>query len=62
MSKELRVGQYSRMRALLKALDPLDQFGSAAAHSAAIMALELATLSSPLAGDASLHRDNDVVK
>jgi hypothetical protein len=46
----------------MKALDPLDQFGSAAAHSAAIMALELATLSSPLAGDASLHRDNDVVK
>ena len=46
----------------MKALDPLDQFESSAAHSAAIMAFELAALSSPLAGDVSLHRDNDDVK
>ena len=46
----------------MKALDPLDKFESSAAHSAAIMALELATLSSLLAGDASLHCDENVVK
>ena len=45
----------------MKALDPLDQFESSAACSAAIMALELAALLSPLAGDTSLHRDDDVV-
>ena len=45
----------------MKALDPLDQFESSAAHSAAIMALELAALSLPLAGDTSLHRDDNVV-
>ena len=46
----------------MKALDPLDQFESSAAHSAAIKTFELAALLSPLAGDASLHRDDDVVK
>ena len=50
------------MRAPLKALDPLDQFESSTAHSAAIMAFELAALPSLSAGDASLHGDNDVVK
>ena len=50
------------MRAPIEALDPVDQFESLAAQSAAIMAFELAALSSPLAGDASLHGDNDVVK
>ena len=39
----------------MKALDPLDQFESSAAHSAAIKAFELA-------GDASLHCDDNVVK
>ena len=61
IAAEILVG-YKRMRALMKALDPLDQFESSAAHSAAIKAFELAALSSPLAGDASLHRDDDVVK
>ena len=46
----------------MKALDPLDQFESSAAHSAAIKTFELAALLSSLAGDASLHRDDDVVK
>ena len=50
------------MRALIEALDPLDQFESSAAHSAAIMAFELAALLSPWARDASLHGDDDVVK
>ena len=50
------------MRALIEALDPFDQIESSAAHSAAIMAFELAALSLPLAGDAGLHGDNDVVK
>ena len=45
----------------MKALDPLDQFESSAAHSAAIMAFELAALSSPWARDASLHGGDDVV-
>ena len=49
-------------RALLKALDPLDQFESSAAHSAAIMAFKLAALLLSWAGDASLHGDGDVVK
>ena len=46
----------------MKALDPLDQFKSSTACSPTIMALELAALLSPLAGDASLHRDDDMVK
>ena len=46
----------------MKALDPLDQFESSAAHSAAIKAFELAASLLPLAGDTSLHRDDDVVK
>ena len=50
------------MRALIEALDPFYQFESSAAHSAAIMAFELAALSPPWARDASLHRDDDVVK
>ena len=52
---------YRRMRALIEALDPLDQFESSAAHSAAIVAFELAALLSPWARDASLHGDDDVV-
>ena len=50
------------MRALIEALNPIDQFKSSAAHSAAIMAFELAALPLPSAGDASLHGDDDVVK
>ena len=46
----------------MKALDPFDQFESSAAHSVAIKAFELAALLSPLAGDANLHRDDNVVK
>ena len=46
----------------MKDLNTLDQFESSAAHFAAIKAFELAALSLPLAGDASLHRDDDVVK
>ena len=46
----------------MKALDPVDQFESSVAHSVAIVAFDLAALLSPLAGDASLHRDDDVVK
>ena len=53
---------YRQMRALIAALDTLDQLESSAAHSAAIMAFELAALSPPWAREASLHRDNDVVK
>ena len=49
------------MRALIKALDPLDQFESSAAHSAAIMAFKLAALLVPWARDVSLHGDDDVV-
>ena len=37
IAAEILVG-YRRMRALMKALDPLDQFESSAAHSAAIKA------------------------
>ena len=50
------------MMALIEALDPCDQFESSAAHSAAIMAVELAAMLSPSAGEASLHGDDDVVK
>ena len=50
------------MRALIEGLDPLDQFESSAAHSAAIMAFKLVALPLPLAGDASLDGDDDVVK
>ena len=50
------------MRALIKALDPPDQFKSSAAHSAAIVAFVLVALSSPLAGDDSLDGDDDRVK
>ena len=46
----------------MKALDPLDQFESSAAHLAAIVAFVLAALLSPLAGDASLDGDDDGVK
>ena len=49
------------MRALIKALDPLDQFESSAEHSAAIMAFELAALVLPWARNASLYGDDDVV-
>ena len=48
--------------ALIKALDPADQFESSAAHSAAIVAFDLAALSLPSAGDTSLHSDDDVIK
>ena len=44
----------------MKALEPLDQFESSAAHSAAIIAFVLTALLSPSAGDASLYGDNDV--
>ena len=47
------------MNALIEALDRADRFESLAAYSAAF---ELAALSSPTAGDASLHGDGDVVK
>ena len=50
------------MRALIKALGPLDQFKSSGAHSSAILAIESAALLSPLTGDDSLHGGNDVVK
>ena len=50
------------MRDLIKALNPCKQFESLAAHLAAIMAVELAALSLSLAGNASLHGDDDVVK
>ena len=50
------------MRALIKALDPLDQFESLAAHLAAIIAFELAALSLPSAGDGSLHGGDNVVQ
>ena len=53
IAAEILVG-YRRMRALRKALDPLDQFKSSAAHSPAIKAFELVASLSPLAGDASL--------
>ena len=46
----------------MKALDPLDQFESSAAHSMAIVAFVLTALLSPLAGDASLDGDDDEVK
>ena len=54
---------YRRMRALIEALIPLDQFKILAAHSAAIMAFKLAALSSSLslAGNASLRGYDDVV-
>ena len=51
-----------RMRALIEALDPLDQFKNLARHLTTIMNFELAVLSLQLTGDASLHRDNNVVK
>ena len=51
-----------QMRALVKALDPCETSKSSAAHSAIIMAVELAALLLPSACDASLHGDNDVVK
>ena len=50
------------MMALIEALDPCDQFKSLTVHLAAIMAVELAALLSPSAGEASLHSDDDVVK
>ena len=46
----------------MKALDPVDQFESSVAHSVAIVAFDLAALLSPLAGDASLYGNNNVVK
>lgn len=49
------------MRALIKALDPLDQFKNSVAHSAAIMAFELAALPSPSAGNVSLHGNGTVI-
>ena len=53
---------YRRIRALIETLDYVDQFESSAAHSTAIMAFKLVALSLPLAGDASLHGDDNVVK
>ena len=53
---------YKQMRALMKVLDPSNQFKSLAAHLAAIVAFNLAALLSPWAGDASLNDDNNVVK
>ena len=50
------------MRALIEALNLFDQFKSSAAHSAAIVAFDLATLLSPSTGDASLHGDDNVIK
>ena len=50
------------MSAIIEVLDPFNLFESSAAHSAAIMAFELAALSSLWARDASLHRGDDVVK
>ena len=50
------------MGALIKALDPSDQFESSAAYLAAIIVFELATLFSPLAGNVSLYGDIDVLK
>ena len=50
------------MKALIEAIDPFDQFESLVAHLVAIVAFELAALLSPLAGDASLHGDDDVAK
>ena len=50
------------MRALIKALGPLNQFKSSVAHLAAIMASELAVLLLLWAGNASLNVGNNVVK
>ena len=50
------------MKALIEALDPLDQLESLAAHSAAIMAFEVTALWLILAGDTSLDGDKVVVK
>ena len=49
------------MRDPIEALDPLDQFKSSVEHLAAIMAFELVELLSPWVGNASLHRDDDMV-
>ena len=46
----------------IKALEPLDQFKSLAAHLAAIIAFGLVALLLPLISNASLHGDGDVVK
>ena len=48
------------MRALIEALDTPNQFESSAAPSTA--GFKLATLLSPLAGDASLNGDNNALK
>ena len=53
---------YRQMRAQIKALDPSDQFQGSTAYSAAIIAFEFAALLSPWAGDASLHRDDNITK
>ena len=57
---EVLVGQRQR-RALIKALDPFDQFKSSAAHLVVIMAFELVALLLPSAGNACFHGDEDEV-
>ena len=47
---------------LIKAFDPCDWFESLAANLAATVAVELTAVLSPLAGDASLHGNDKVVK
>ena len=51
-----------RMRALIKALDPLDQFKRPVAYSDAIITFQSPALLLRWAGDASLHDDDNVVK
>ena len=48
--------------ASIKVLNHLDKCKISAAHLAAIIALKLAALLSPLAGNTSLHRGNNLVK
>ena len=61
ITAEILVGS-KQTRPLIEALDHFEQFESSVAHSAAIMAFELAALPSSLTGDVSLHYDNNVVK
>ena len=49
------------MRALIETLELLDQFESSTTHLAAIMAFEVVAVLSLMAGDVSVHDDNNVV-
>ena len=61
IAAEILIG-CKQTRALTEPLNPFDQFESSAAHSAAIMVFILTALSSTWAGNASLHREDSVVK